>query len=105
MSVPSPSVGQVFGHYRLVEKIGSGGMGLVYRAHDERLDRDVALKLLHPGVLAAESIRNRLRSEALAVARLNHPNIAMAFDFGTEAGVDYLELRRGPRLHRPPPQP
>jgi tetratricopeptide (TPR) repeat protein/TolB-like protein len=90
MSVPSPSVGQIFGHYRLVEKIGAGGMGMVYRAHDERLDRDVALKLLHPGILAAESVRNRLRSEALAVGRLNHPNIAMAFDFGTEAEVDYL---------------
>jgi len=90
MSVPSPSVGQIFGHYRIVEKIGSGGMGMVYRAYDERLHRDVALKLIQPGTLASDSARDRFRAEALAVGRLNHPNIAVAFDFSAERGLDYF---------------
>jgi eukaryotic-like serine/threonine-protein kinase len=90
MAVPSPLVGQILGHYRILEQIGAGGMGVVYRAHDERLDRDVALKVLPPGVLADEAARKRFRKEALALSRLNQPNIAMAFDFDTQDGMDFL---------------
>jgi len=90
MSVASPNIGQVFGHYRLLEQIGAGGMGVVFRALDEQLQRDVALKVLPPGLFGEPARRERFRREALAVGRLNHPNIAMAFDFGEENGVDYL---------------
>jgi len=58
-------------HYRVLEKIGSGGMGVVYRAHDETLDRDVALKVLPTGTLSDEQARRRFRREALSLARLN----------------------------------
>ena len=77
-------------------------MGVVYRAHDEVLDRDVALKVLPPGTLADERTRQRLRSEAQALARLNHPNIAAVYDFGTESDTDYLvmELVPGDTLDR-----
>src|SRR5271155_2668100 len=90
MTVPSPSIGDVFGHYRLVEQIGAGGMGMVFRAHDEKLRRDVALKFLPPSLFSQETSREQFRKEALAVGRLNHPNVAMAFDFDQENGVDYL---------------
>jgi len=79
-------------HYRVLEKIGSGGMGVVYRAHDEILDRDVALKVLPSGTLSEESARARFRREALALARLNHPNIGAVHEFGSEAGVDFLAM-------------
>ncbi len=82
--------GQVFGHYRLIEKIGAGGMGVVFRAHDEQLRRDVAVKILPHDLFSDAASRERFRKEALAVGRLNHPNIAMAFDFGEQNGVDYL---------------
>jgi eukaryotic-like serine/threonine-protein kinase len=82
----------VLGHYRIVEKIGAGGMGEVYRAHDKQLDRYVALKLLPPGFLADEAARRRFRTEALALAKLNHPNIETVYEFGTQEGVDFLAM-------------
>jgi serine/threonine protein kinase/Tfp pilus assembly protein PilF len=83
-------IGQRLSHYRIVEQIGAGGMGVVYRAHDEQLDRDVAIKVLPPGSLADEAARKRFRQEALALARLNHPNIATVHEFGTQDGADFL---------------
>jgi serine/threonine-protein kinase len=83
-------IGKTIGHYCVVEKIGEGGMGVVYRAHDTRLDRDVALKLLPSGTLADEAARKRFRKEALALARLNHPNIATIHDFDTQDSLDFL---------------
>ncbi len=89
MSLPSFSPGDQLGHYRLSEKIGSGGQGEVWRARDERFDRDVAIKILPPNVLADESARERFRREARAVGQLNHPNVATAHDFDV-VPVDYL---------------
>jgi eukaryotic-like serine/threonine-protein kinase len=85
-------IGQTLGHYRIVEKIGAGGMGEVYRAHDERLDRDVALKVLPGGMLTDEGARKGFRREALALSRLNHPNIATIHDFDTQDGIDFLVM-------------
>jgi eukaryotic-like serine/threonine-protein kinase len=61
-------VGRTVSDYRIVEKIGSGGMGVVYRAHDERLERDVALKVLPSGSLADDAARRRFRKEALRLS-------------------------------------
>ena len=77
-------------HYRVLEQIGCGGMGVVYRAHDERLERDVALKVLPAGALADEAARKRFKKEALALSKLNHPNIATVFDFDSQDGMDFL---------------
>src|SRR5216684_4869561 len=79
-------------HYRIVEKIGEGGMGVVYRARDERLDRDVAIKVLPTGTLADDAARKRFRKEALALAKLSHPNIGVIYDFDTQEGVDFLVM-------------
>jgi serine/threonine-protein kinase len=67
-------------------------MGEVYKAHDERLDRDVAVKVLPSGTLADEHARKRFRKEALALSKLNHPNIATVFDFDTQEGVDFIVM-------------
>jgi len=85
-------VGRTLGHYRIVERLGAGGMGEVYRAHDERLRRDVALKILLPTNVIDEAARKRFGKEALALSRLNHPNIATVFDFDTQQGVDFLVM-------------
>jgi eukaryotic-like serine/threonine-protein kinase len=85
-------VGKTLGHYRILEKIGAGGMGVVYRARDERLDRDVALKVLPGGTLADEASRKRFRREALSLSKLNHPNIETVHDFDTQQGVDFLVM-------------
>ncbi|HEY6944284.1 MAG TPA: tetratricopeptide repeat protein, partial [Candidatus Acidoferrum sp.] len=89
--VPSLA-GRTLAHYRVIEKLGGGGMGVVYRAHDQQLDRDIALKVLPPGLLADEAARKRFRNEALALAKLNHPCIETIHDFGSEAGVDFLVM-------------
>jgi serine/threonine protein kinase/tetratricopeptide (TPR) repeat protein len=87
-----PMVSKTLGHYCVLEQIGAGGMGIVYRAHDERLDRDVALKVLPPGMLSEESARRRFRKEAQTLSKLNHPNIATVYDFDQEKGVAFLVL-------------
>ena len=93
-------VGRTLGHYRIVEQIGAGGMGVVYRAHDERLDRDVAVKVLHREVASNPERLARFEREAKAVAKLEHPNILAIHDFGTEDGIAYavMELLEGESL-------
>ena len=85
-----PMVGMKLSHYRVVEQVGAGGMGVVYRAHDEQLERDVALKVLPAGMLADETARRRFRKEALALAKLNHPNVATVHEFGSQDDTDFL---------------
>ena len=93
-------VGRTLGHYRIVEQIGAGGMGVVYRAHDERLDRDVAVKVLLQEVASDPERLARFEREAKAVAKLEHPNILAIHDFGTEDGIAYavMELLKGESL-------
>ena len=66
---------QTLRHYKIIAKLGAGGMGEVYSARDQKLERDVALKILPAGSLIDESARKRFRKEALALSKLNHPNI------------------------------
>ena len=91
-AAPDAMVGRIVSHYRILDKLGSGGMGVVYRARDQRLERDVAVKVLPPGSLADEQARKRFRKEALALAKLNHPNIAAVYDVGDQNGLDYLVM-------------
>ncbi len=90
MTNSSPTVGQLLGHYRIVEQIGAGGMGVVFRARDEQLDRDVALKTLPQLALLSEAARRQFRREALSLAKITDQHVAMAFDFGRDSGIDYL---------------
>jgi serine/threonine protein kinase len=85
-------IGRTLGHYRVVEQLGAGGIGVVYRARDLRLDRDVALKVLPAGTVADERARSRFRREALTLSQLNHPNIAVVHDFDSDEGVDFLAM-------------
>lgn len=85
-------IGQTLGHYRILEKVGAGGMGVVYRARDEQLDRDVALKVLPSGTLSDDTARRHFRNEAMALAKLNHPNIETVYEFGSQDGLDFLVM-------------
>src|ERR1700693_4210481 len=91
-------VGSELGRYRIVEKIGAGGMGEVYRARDQHLARDVAIKVLPPGTLTDESARKHFRKEALILSQLNHPNVATIHDFDTQRGVDFLVMEYIPGI-------
>jgi eukaryotic-like serine/threonine-protein kinase len=84
------SIGQKLGRYRIEEEIGAGGMGVVYRAYDEKLERDLAIKILSPGTLDNEVARKRFRNEARMLSRLNHPSIQTIHDFDTLDGTDFL---------------
>src|SRR6266540_1246278 len=98
-SAPLPAgalVGQTLGHYRVVALVGAGGMGEVYLAHDERLGRDVAVKVLAPGLLGDAAARKRFRREALALSSINHPNIATIHDFESLDGHDVLVMEHVP---------
>ncbi|PWB74571.1 MAG: hypothetical protein C3F15_07730 [Holophagae bacterium] len=90
-------IGRTLGHYRLLGKLGAGGMGEVYRAHDERLDRDVAVKVL-PEELAQDPERlARFEREARATAALDHPNILAVHELGVHEGRSFIvtELLEG----------
>jgi len=93
-------IGQTLAHYKIVEKIGAGGMGEVYRACDTRLDRDVALKVLHRHLAATPEARARFEREARTVSQLSHPHICTLHDVGSQGDVDYvvMELIRGESL-------
>jgi serine/threonine protein kinase/Tfp pilus assembly protein PilF len=93
-------IGRTLGHYRIVEKIGEGGMGVVYLAHDERLDRDVAVKVLPEDVAQNSDRLARFEREAKVIARLSHPNILDIHDYGHEGEVTYsvTELLEGETL-------
>ncbi len=93
-----PISGRVLGHYRLIERIGEGGMGVVYRAYDEHLQREIALKLLPASVVRDESARRRFRKEALTLARLNHPNIETLHGFEADGDVDFLVMEYVPGI-------
>ncbi len=90
--------GTKLGPYEILACIGAGGMGVVYRARDERLERDVAIKVLSMGLLADQTARKHFRREALALAKLNHPNIATVHDVGEHEGTDYLVMECVPGL-------
>ena len=90
-------IGRTISHYTVLEQIGAGGMGVVYRAHDARLDRDVALKVLSPELAGDQDFLARFRREARTLSKLNHPNVATVHDFDTDAGTSFIvmELIRG----------
>src|SRR5260370_20064808 len=88
----SPTGAARLGRYRLVRRLGGGGMGEVYLARDEQLDRDVALKLLPPARGDDADARARFQREVRALARLTHPNIIQAYDSGSEGGRPFLVM-------------
>ena len=100
LPLPPAWVGKTLGRYLIVEALGAGGMGVVYRARDEKLERDVAIKVLSTGLLVNDEARRHFRREALALAKLNHPHIAAVYDTGEENGIDYIvmELVEGESL-------
>ena len=84
--------GAVLGAYKILSIVGSGGMGEVYRAHDTRLDRDVALKILPDAVAASPAGQARFEREARVVAALNHPHIVTIHTIESDAGVRFLTM-------------
>src|SRR5258706_6995690 len=89
-------LGRRLSHYLILDLLGQGGMGRVYRALDEHLEREVAVKVLPAGSLADDDARRRFRKEALALSHLQHPNVGVVHDFDSQDGVDYLVMELVP---------
>ncbi|HUS19998.1 MAG TPA: protein kinase [Terriglobales bacterium] len=111
MSRITLQAGQALGRYRLLEEVGAGGMGVVFRANDEHLQREVAIKVISEKMFDDPSAKRRFRDEAHALSRLNHPNIQTLYDFESQDSIDFLvvefvpgisldeKVRNGPLRH------
>src|SRR6266404_5232936 len=91
-AVTSLQTGRRLGPYEILEQLGAGGMGEVYKARDTRLDRTVAIKVLSSSLVASADLRARFEREARAISQLNHPHICLLFDVGREGDTDFLVL-------------
>jgi eukaryotic-like serine/threonine-protein kinase len=93
-------IGRRLSHYEVVADLGAGGMGVVYRAHDTRLNRDVAIKVLPNDKVISDNARSRFKREALAASALNHPNIITIYEVNSDADTDFIvmEYVRGSTL-------
>ncbi len=92
------SPGTQLGPYEIVAPAGAGGMGEVYRAHDSRLNRDVAIKVLPAHLSGNPELRERFEREARAISQLSHPHICVLYDIGKHDGADYLNPPRHPAI-------